>query len=83
MVEEPAWRDMDLQNVTNFYRTPTRSVLEGWPVFHEISEIDDMIYYSLDDDVEECKIERSFENDVINVTCAGIENCKGDIPTVD
>ena len=65
----------ELQNVTNFDRMQTRSVLEGWPVFHEMSEIDDMIYYSLDDDVEECKMERSFENDVMDVTCA-LRNAK-------
>jgi len=52
-------------------------------VFHEMSEVDDMIPYSLDNDVEECKMEQSFENDVMDVTCAGIEECKGDIPTVD
>jgi hypothetical protein len=32
-----------------------------------------MISYSLDDDVEECKMERSFENDAMDVTGAGIE----------
>jgi hypothetical protein len=55
----------DLQNVTNFYRMPTRSVLEGWPVFHRMSEIDDIISYIIYDDDEECKMERSFENNAM------------------
>ena len=29
----------DLQNVTNFYRMPTLSVLKGWPVFYRMSEL--------------------------------------------
>ena len=35
----------DLQNVTNFYRTSRRSVLEGWPVFRCMAAIDDMVQY--------------------------------------
>jgi hypothetical protein len=72
-----------LQNVTNFYRMPTRSVLEEWPVFHRMSEIGDIISYIIDYNDEECKMERSFENNAMDVTCAGVEECKGDIPTVD
>jgi hypothetical protein len=73
----------DLQNVTNFYRMPTRSVLEGWPVLHRMSELDDMIQYIPDEEEEECKIEHSFDNDAMDVTCAGVEECKGDSPTVN
>jgi hypothetical protein len=74
---------MDLQNVTNFYRMPIRSVREGWLVFYRMSELDDMIQYISDEEVEECKMERSFDNDAMDETCAGVEECKGDIPTVD
>jgi hypothetical protein len=52
----------DVQNVTSFYRMPTRSVLEGWPVFHRMSELDDMIQHKPEEEEEECKIERSFNN---------------------
>jgi hypothetical protein len=62
---------------------PTRSVLEGWPVFHRMSELDDMIQYIPDEEEKECKMERSFKNDAMNVTCDGVEECKGEIPTVD
>jgi hypothetical protein len=40
-----------------------------------------MISYILDDDEEECKLERSFENDAM--ACAGVEESKEDSPTVD
>jgi hypothetical protein len=73
----------DLQNVTNFYRMPTHSVLERWPVFHRMSELDNMIQYIPDEEEEKCKIERSFDNDAMNVTCAKVEECKGDSPTVN
>jgi hypothetical protein len=62
---------------------PTRSVLERWPVFHRMSELDDMIQYMPDEEEEECKMERSLENDAMDVTCAGAEECKGDNLTVD
>jgi hypothetical protein len=73
----------DLLNVTNFYRMPTRSKLEGWSEYHRMSEIDDMIQYIPDEEEEECKMERSFDNDAMVVTCAGVEECKRDSPTVD
>ena len=73
----------DLQNVTNFFRMPTRSVLEGWPVSHRMSELDDMIQLLPDEKEEECKLERSSDNDSMDITCAGVEECKGDIRTVD
>ena len=68
----------DLQNVTNFDRMPRRNVLEGWPVFHKMAELDDMVQYIPTEEEEECKIERAFDNDVMEVTCAGVEECKGD-----
>jgi hypothetical protein len=68
----------DLQNVTNFYRMPRRSVLEGWPVFHKMVKMDDMVRYIPTEKEEEYKIERSFDNDVMEVTCAGVDECKGD-----
>ena len=68
----------DLQNVTNFYRMPRRNVLEGWPVFHKMAELDDMVQYIPTEEEEECKIERTFDNDVIEGTCAEVEECKGD-----
>jgi hypothetical protein len=33
----------DLQNVTNFDHMPRRNVLEGWPVFHKMVKLDDMV----------------------------------------
>jgi hypothetical protein len=50
----------DLQNVTNFYRMPRHSVLEGWPVFRRMAAIDDMAPYIPAEEEEKCKIERSF-----------------------
>jgi hypothetical protein len=73
----------DLQNVTSFYHMPRRSVLEGWHVFRMMAAIDDMVQYIPAEEEEECKIERSFDNDSMDVTCAGVEDCKGDSLTVD
>jgi hypothetical protein len=42
-------------------------------VFHRMSELDDMIQYIPDEEEEECEIERSFDNDAMDVTCAGVE----------
>jgi hypothetical protein len=33
----------DQQNITNFDRMSRRNVLEGWPVFHKMAELDDMV----------------------------------------
>ena len=33
----------DLQNVTNFDRMPRLNVLEGWPAFHKMAELDDVV----------------------------------------
>ena len=63
----------DLQNVTNFNRMPRRSVIEGWPVYRRMAEIDDMITNIPAEEEEECKMERSFDNDAMDVTCAGVE----------
>jgi hypothetical protein len=73
----------ELQNVTNFYRMPRRSVLEGWPVYRRMAAIDDMVTYTPADEEKDCKMERSFDNDVMDVTCADVEGCKGDSPMVD
>ena len=73
----------ELQNVTNFDRMPRRNILEGWPVYRRMAEIDDMVTYTSADDEEEYKMERSFDNDVLDVTCAGVEESKGDGPMVD
>ena len=62
---------------------PRRNILEGWPVYRRMVEIDDMVTYTPADDDEECKMERSFDNDVLDVTCAGVEESKGDSPMVD
>jgi len=48
-----------------------------------MSELDDMIQYIPDEEEEECKMERSFDNYEMGVTCAGVKECKEDIPTVD
>ena len=48
-----------------------------------MAAIDDMITYTPDDDEEECKMERSFDDDVMDVTCAGVEESIGDSPMVD
>ena len=63
----------ELQNFTNFDWMPRRSILEGWPVYRRMSAIDDMVTYTPADDEEECKMERSFDNDELDVTCAGVE----------
>ena len=73
----------ELQKVTNFDRISRRSVLEGWPVYRRMAAIDDMVTYTPADEEEDCKMERSFDNDVMDVTCAGVEGCKGDSPMVD
>ena len=73
----------ELQNVTNFDRLPRRNILEGWPVYRRMAEIDDMVTYIPEDDEEECKMERSFDNDVLDITCAGLEESKGDSPLVE
>ena len=62
---------------------PRRNILEGWPVYRRIAEVDDMVTYILEDDEEECKMERSFDNDVVDVTSAGVEESKGDSPMED
>ena len=51
----------ELQNVTNYDRIPRRSILDGWPVYRRIAEIDDMVTYIPEDDEEECKMERSLK----------------------
>ena len=48
-----------------------------------MAAIDDMITYTPDDDEEECKMERSFDIYVMDVTCAGIVERKGYSPMVD
>ena len=73
----------ELQNVTNFDRMPRRNILEGWTVYRRMAEIDDMVTYTSADDEEECKMKRSFDNDELDVTCAGVEESKGDDPMVD
>ena len=35
----------ELQNFTNFDRMPRRNILEGWPVYRSMAEIDDMVTY--------------------------------------
>jgi hypothetical protein len=59
--------------MTNFDRMPRRSELEGRPVFHRMAEIDDMFTYMPAKEEEECKMERSFDNDTMGGTCAGAE----------
>ena len=73
----------ELQNFTNFDRMPRRNILEGWPVYRRMAEIDDMVTYIPEDDEEECKMERSFDNDVLDVTCTGVEESKGNSPRED
>ena len=73
----------ELQNFTNFDRMPRRNILERWPVYRRMAEIDDMVTYISEDDEEECKMERSFDNDVLDVTSAGVEESKGDSPMED
>ena len=68
----------ELQNFTNFDLMPTRNILDGGPVYRRMAEIDDMVTYNHQDDEEKCKIERSFDNDIMDVTSAGIEESKGD-----
>ena len=63
----------DLQNVTNFNRMPRCIVMEGWPVYRRMAEIDDMVTYIPAEEEEKCKMERSFDNDAMDVTCAGVE----------
>ena len=48
-----------------------------------MAAIDDMVTYTPADEEEDCKMERSFDNDVMNVTCAGVEKSKGDSPMGD
>jgi hypothetical protein len=67
----------DLQNFTNFNHMPWRDVLEGWPVFHKMAELDDMVQYIPTEEEKQCTIERIFDNDVMEVTCAVEEECKG------
>ena len=62
---------------------PRRSILEGWPVYRRMTEIDDMVTYTPAAAAAECKMERSFDNDELDVTCTGIEESKGDSPMVD
>ena len=57
----------ELQNVTNLDRLPRRSILEGWPVYRRMAEIDDIVTYTPADDQEECKMERSFDDDILDV----------------
>ena len=52
-------------------------------MFHRMSELDNMIRYMPHEEDEECKMERSFENDAMDVTCAGVVECKGDSLTAD
>jgi hypothetical protein len=60
----------ELQHFTNFDLMPWRDVLEGWHVFHKMAAIDDLVDY-ISTKEEECKIERSFENDIMDVTFSG------------
>ena len=62
---------------------PRRNILEGWPVYRRMAEIDDMVTYLPEDDEEECKIERSFDNDILDITLAGVQESKGDSPMED
>ena len=62
---------------------PRRNILEGWPVYRRMAEIDDMVTYIPENDEEECRMERSFDNDVLDVTSAGMEESKGDSPMED
>ena len=48
-----------------------------------MAAIDDMATYTPADDKEECKMERSFDNDELDVTCAGVEESNVDDPMVD
>ena len=68
----------ELQNFTNFDLMPRRNILEGWPVYRRMAEIDDMVMYTTEDDEEECKMERSFDNDLLYVPSAGVQESKGD-----
>jgi hypothetical protein len=54
----------ELQNFANFDLMPERNVLKGWRVFHSMAEINDMAHY-VPIEEEECKVERSPENDVM------------------
>jgi hypothetical protein len=65
----------DLQNVNNFDRSPRRNILEGWPLVHRMAELDDMAQYIPTEEEEECKIERSFDNDVME-----LKNAKVTVP---
>jgi hypothetical protein len=62
---------------------PRRSALEEWHVFRRMAAIDDMVQYIPAEDEEDCKTERSFDNDEMELTCAGVAECKDDSPTVD
>ena len=73
----------ELQNFTNLDRMPRRNILEGWPVYRKMDEIDDMVTYIPEDDEDECKMERSFDNDALDVTSAGVQESKGDNPMED
>ena len=48
-----------------------------------MASINDMVTYTPAGVEEECKMERSFDNDVMDVTCAGVEECEGSSPMVD
>ena len=52
---------------------PRRNILEGWPVYCRMAEIDDMVMYTTEDDEEEYKMERSFDNDLLDVPSAGVQ----------
>ena len=58
----------------------TSNILEGCPVYRRMAEIDDMVTYIPEVEEEECKMERVFDNDVIDVPSAGAEESKGDCP---
>jgi hypothetical protein len=64
----------ELQTFPNFDRMPWRNVQEGWPVFHKMAKIDDTAHY-VPIEEEECKKERLFDNDKMNVTIDK-EKCK-------
>jgi hypothetical protein len=47
-------------------------------VFYRMAEILDIIQYIPTEEEEECKVERLFDNDVMEVSCAQVDECKGD-----
>ena len=55
---------------------PRRNILEGWPVYRRMAEIDELVTYTHQDDEEECKMERSFDNDVLDVPSTGVQESK-------